>query len=27
VATREEYNLLVSGNPDSTFVITQEYFD
>ena len=27
VATREEYDLLVSGNPDSTFVITQEYFD
>jgi hypothetical protein len=26
-ATREEYNLLVSGNPDSTYVITQEYFD
>jgi hypothetical protein len=27
VATREEYNLLVSSDPDSTFVIIQEYFD
>lgn len=27
VATREEYDLLVSSDPDSTFVITQEYFD
>jgi hypothetical protein len=27
VATREEYDLLVSGNPDSTFVIVYEYWD
>jgi hypothetical protein len=27
VATKEEYDLLVSGNPDSTFVIVYEYWD
>ena len=27
VATREEYDLLVSGNPDSTFEIVYEYWD
>jgi len=27
VATREEYDLIVSGNPDSTYEIVYEYFD
>ena len=27
VATREEYDLLVSGNPDSTYEIVYEYWD